>query len=71
MKRHNVLRYAEQAQLSDELCLELIKGLAENILNETDGVFAKFNTFEGANDLAVRMKPKIALNCKNLIRELS
>ncbi|MEY8562520.1 HipA domain-containing protein [Eggerthellaceae bacterium 3-80] len=71
LKRHNVLRYAEQAQLSDELCLELIKGLAENILNETDGVFAKFNTFEGANDLAVRMKPKIALNCKNLIRELS
>lgn len=70
LEKANLVKYAEQAQLSDDVCLQLMRNLAENILAELDQVFIRFEGFEGALELAERMKPEIAHNCKNMIQKL-
>ncbi len=70
LEKDNLLQYAEQARLSDDICLQLMRDLAGNILEELDRVFARFDGFEGAQELACRMKPRIARNCKSVIRNL-
>lgn len=69
--KRNVLKYAEQARLSNALCLQLMLGLAENIQQELDGAFAQFEEFEGIRELAMRMKPNITRNCRNVIHNLT
>lgn len=71
LKKADVLKYAEQAQISDEMCVALMRRLAENILEELDGVFGTFGEFEGTRELAARMKPNIKRNCKEMLRSLA
>lgn len=70
LEKVNIIKYAEQAHLSNETCLHLMKELAENILEVQDMVFAQFREYEGAEELLVRMEPKISDNCKRIIRNL-
>ena len=70
LKKRDIIKYAEQAQLSDETCFHLMSELAENILETQDDIFAQFDEFEGAKELSDRMKPKISNNCKSIIRNL-
>lgn len=71
LDKSNVRDYAKHANLSNEFCLRLMRSLAENILDELDGVFAEFDDVEGAQELAARMKPNVARNCREAIRSLA
>lgn len=70
LEKTNIYKYAEQAKMSDGFCLQLMRSLAENIVEELDGVFERFGEFEGAKELATRMKPNIIRNCESVIRKL-
>lgn len=71
LEKSNVRGYAKQASLSDEICMRLMRSLAENIMDELDGVFARFDGVKGAQELAVRMKPNIVRNCHEILRNLA
>lgn len=66
----NVRRYAEQADMSERFCFQLLGDLATSILEALDEVFAQFDAFEGAQELEGRMKPRIIENCQGILRML-